>query len=298
MVKIFRIIPDTSILFVYVYGNSTQKRLIFQCLNSYKKIIINPIIISEVGRTIFSPFFELKSMIYNYIDNKKAKFNLEDFWIDLNKRVLKGQKIQLQHRLIQIITNIRNKFDKYPIDNTDPKLIEKQIDRLNSAIYLLIDYLKEFLDELYSWEKINFFDCPQSDWSLYLDEFTSDYVFSYNSSCTSICSDREKKLEELISKEKKILLNIQNNGKEFCRKNKLGLDERLYNTIDKLIKIINNEIKFDFRTRYCWNLGDFIISLTVRDTNSVLYTLNEQHFKFLFNYLKIDLENLYLYKKS
>lgn len=296
MIKHFGLIPDTSILFFYIYGNSTQKKLISQCLNFYKKIIINPIIISEVGRTIFHPLFELKSMIFNYIDNKKVKFNIEDFWIDLNKRVLKGQKIQLQHRLIQIITNIRNKLDKYFINDSDPNLIEKQIDRLNSAIYFLIDYLIEFLDELNSWEKNNSFDCPQSDWSLYLDESISDYVFFYNTSCISICNDREKKLKELISKEKNILLNIQNNGKEFCRKNKLALDERLYDTIDNLIRIINNEIKFDFRTKYCWNLGDFIISLTVRDTNSILYTLNEQHFKFLFSFLKINLKHLYLFK--
>ena len=80
--ELIGIVPDINVLMYYVYGKSDQKELIHKQIYSDEKVVINPILLSEIGRVIVNSFFKLKNFIKSYISNRDH-FLLDDFWINI-----------------------------------------------------------------------------------------------------------------------------------------------------------------------------------------------------------------------
>ena len=93
---------------------------------------------------------------------------------------------------------------------------------------------------------------------------------------------------ELVRDNKSLFLRVLKEGKEVNGKDNMGLDEKLFITIEKLIKIHSKEQKFNFTRKYCYHLGDFLISLLFVKNSHKLFTFNLKHFYFLFHFLGID----------
>lgn len=272
----------------YIYGNSKQKKNVYKHIYSFENIILNSILRSEIGRVIINSFFNLKEDIKSYI-SKEKNFLIDDFWIDMTQKINKIRGNQLYKSLTSILQYYRNKFDKVPLDVSDPFYAEKERDRINTAIDKLTEELMDFQDEILSWQFQDNFSCYQAKWEIIFNENSYDYEFNYNNSCLQkYCSQREKKLIELIQNNKKLFLRMLKEGKEISKKEEMSLDEKLYITIEKLINIHSNKEKFNFTRKYCYHLGDFLISLLLVKSSHSLYTFNLKHFYFLFHFLGID----------
>jgi len=272
----------------YVYGNSKQKMKIHKRIYSFEEIILNSILRSEIGRVLISSFFKLKGDIKSYISNEK-NFLLDDFWIDMTQKINKIRGNQLYKSLTSILQYYRNKFDKVPLDVSDSFYVEKEIDRINAAIDKMTEELMDFQDEILSWQYTDNFGCYQANWEIIFNENTFDYEFNYNNSCLrKYCPQREKKLINLIQNNKSLLVRILKEGKGMDGKDNIAMDEKLYITIEKLIEIHSNKQKFNFTRKYCYHLGDFLISLLLVKNSHRLFTYNLKHFYFLFHFLGID----------
>jgi len=286
------IVPDTSILVYYLFGNLNQKKKIVEMFYKFNNIIIlNEPLLSEIGRVIFASFFKLKEMIDNFL-SKKENLEIDDFWITLNQKINRIWSNHLSRRLSYILTYFRNIYDKIPLDKKDPNYLIKLSDRIKSSVYILIDELLEFQEELSKWTFKNTIDCPQAKWKIIYNENTLDYEFSYNSICSKICPDRKKILIELTEECELFFLDILKNGKQYAIQNKIIFDNNLILTIEKLILITKNKLNFDFRTNYCYNLGDLLICLLLKGTNYYLYTMNINHSKFILHFLQISWDRL------
>ncbi len=292
------LVPDTSVLVYYIYGNLMQKQSIIQGFKNYdNRLIVNHTLILEIGRVIFATFFKFKELVESFI-SKKENLELEDFWIILTQRINKIWSNHLSRRLIYILTYFRNTFDRIPLDKTDPNYHVKAKDRIKASLTILIEELLDFQDEISKWANYTRYPCPQSEWEIFYNDEIFDYDFSYYSSCSEICLDKEEKLRNLTSDFKCIFLNILKHGKDFSKKNKIIIDQKFYGTIEKLIKILDNKDKFDFRTNYCYNLGDFLICLLLDGTSNLLYTLNVNHSKFILHFLNINLERIIKFEQK
>jgi hypothetical protein len=288
------IIPDTSVLLYYFYGNSSQKKKISKKFIEFKNnILINPILKTEIGRTIFLTFFKIKQEILKYINLNKENIRFDDLWIDFNQKLQKKRDSHLRNRCYTIITILRNNIDKIPVKESDPNYDLKQIHRIESAIDWVINDLLKFQSEIQNWDLIESFNCPRSDWEIIYNENLFQYELMLNNSCAkSICKEREFKLKDFTNKYQIIFNKILKDVKKFCKENGLYLDERLYRTIRKLLDIYDGKDKFDFHTWYCLNLGDFLISELLIESNNYIYTYNVNDFKLILNYLEIDKERI------
>ena len=272
----------------YVYGNSKQKMKIHKRIYSFENIILNSILRSEIGRVLINSFFKLKKNIKSYISIEK-NILIDDFWIDMTQKINKIRSNQLHKSLFSIIQYYRNKFDKVPLDASDSFYVEKEIDRIDAAIDKMTEELMDFQDEILSWQFKDNFSCNQANWEIIFNKNTFDYEFKYNNSCLQkYCPQREKKLINLIQNNKSLFLRILKEGKEMNGKDNMALDEKLYITIEKLINIHSNKQKFNFTRKYCYHLGDFLISLLLVKNSHRLFTYNLKHFYFLFHFLGID----------
>ena len=272
----------------YVYGNSKQKMVIHKKIYSFEEIILNSILRSEIGRVLINSFFKLKEDIKSYISIEK-NFLIDDFWIDMIQKINKIRGNQLHRSLTSILQYYRNKFDRVPLDLSDSFYVEKEIDRIDAAINKMTEELIDFQDEILSWQFKDNFSCYQANWEITFNEDIFDYEFEYNNSCLrKFCLHREKKLIELIQNNKNLFLRIIKEGKEMNGKDNMGLDEKLFITIEKLIGIHSNIQKFNFTRKYCYHLGDFLISLLLVKNSHRLFTFNLKHFYFLFHFLGIN----------
>ena len=228
------LVPDTSVLVYYIYGNSSQRNSITKLFeNFHKNIILNQILLSEIGRVVFQPFYNLKNLINNKIKSGSIT-SFDDFWINLTQDILKNRKKQLIHRSFIIITHIRNNIQNFQLDREDPNYFEKMVDRLNISLNIFDEELLNFQREINSWTVTEGFECPQSEWKL---EFYEDFKFIRKTKCSIICIKRREKLKELTHQYLEVFLKIKKEGKQFCKKNDLKIDERLYNSISKLVDI-------------------------------------------------------------
>ena len=279
------LVPDTSVLVYYIYGNSSQRNSITKYFERFNQnIILNQVLLSEIGRVIFQPFYNLKNLINNKIKSGSIT-SFDDFWINLTQDILKNRKKQLLHRSIIIITHIRNLMQNFTIEKADPKYFEKMVDRINISLNIFDKELLIFQREINTWTTMEGFVCPQSEWKLELYE---DFKFIRKTKCSIICSERREKLKELTNNYLEAFLKIKKEGKQFCKKKNLKIDERLYNSISKLIDSYNTGKKLDFRTYYCYNLGDFLISTLLLESNNMVYTYNTKDFLFLSYFLNFE----------
>ncbi len=272
----------------YLYGNSNQKRRIHKIIYSFDEIILNSIIKSEIARVLIKSFFRLKEYIRSYITSEKNVL-IDDFWIDMTQKINKIRGNQLYKSLTSILQFYRNKFDRVPLKNSDSLYVQKEIDRIYAAINILTEELLDFQEEILTWQFVDNFNCHQSNWEIIFNENTCDYEFRYNNSCmVKHCPKREENLIILTQNNKNLFLKILNEGKKKNNRFVMELDEKLYITIENLLEIQSKKKKFDFRRKYCYYLGDFIISLLlVKNTNS-LYTFNLKHFYSLCYFLGIE----------
>ncbi len=272
----------------YIYGNSEQKIKIRKRIYSFKDIILNSILRSEIGRVLLSSFFKLKEYVKAYISIKK-NILIDDFWVDMTQKINKIRSNQLYKSLTSILQYYRNKFDKVPLKNSDSSYVEKEIDRIYAAIDILTEELIDFQEEIFSWQFKDNFNCYQANWEIIFNENTFDYEFKHNNSCLKkFCTQREEKLMEFIQNNKYLFLRILREGKEINNKDNMGLDENLYTTIENLLEIHSNKQKFNFTRKYCYRLGDFLISLLLIKNSDKLFTFNLKHFNFLFYFLSIE----------
>lgn len=286
------LVPDTSILVYYVFGNLNQKnRIVDMFQKSNNIIILNEILLSEIGRVIFASFFKFKEMIDNFL-SKEENLEPDDFWITLTQKINRIWSSHLSRRLIYILTYFRNIYERAPLDKKDSKYYLKAKDRINSSIYLLIEELLEFQEELSKWKVKNTLACPQARWKIVYNEKIVDYEFRYHSKCSKICPNRKIILVDLIKEHKMLFLDILKNGKQFSNHSKITIDNKLRKTIEKLILISDKKLDFDFRTKYCYNLGDLLICLLLKGTDYSLYTMNMNHSKFILHFLHIDWDRL------
>lgn len=286
------LVPDTSILVYYVFGNLNQKNRIVEMFQKFNNIInLNEPLMSEIGRVIFASFFKFKEMIDNFL-SKKENLEPDNFWITLTQKINRIWSNHLSRRLIYILTYFRNIYEKVPLDKKDPNYYLKVKDRINSSVYLLLEELLEFQEEISKWRVINTIACPQAKWEIVYNENTLDYEFRYYSKCSIICPNRKMILVDLIKEHKMLFLDILKNGKQFSNHNKLIIDNKLRKTIEKLILINDKKLDFDFRTNYCYNLGDLLICLLLKGTDYSLYTMNINHSKFILHFLHIDWNRL------
>lgn len=283
-----KLVLDTSVLVYYVYGNEHQKSRIKNIIKKFKNnVLINPILRSEIGRVIFKPFFELKGYIEKFL-SIQPKFNIDDLWINITQKISRRKSNQLVKRSFLIITHIRNVINKIPLNKTDSNYLEKELDRIRTCINIFIeDILFEFKDEFSLWDIKNTFDCPQSKWEIEYNKIKNNYEYLYDERCTYICNNREMKLNNLTIKFKTVFLKILKKGQNFCKREKINPDTRFFSTIGKLIKINKGFKKFDFRTKYCNNLGDFLISILLLNSNNKIYTYNIKDFKLILHFLNI-----------
>ncbi len=276
------LVPDTSVLVYYLYGNSSQRKSIADLFEKFNQnIILNQILLSEIGRVVFQPFYILKNLILNRIQNEKIT-SFDDFWINLTQDILKNRKKQLIHRSIVIITHIRNLIQDFSIDKSDSKFFEKMVDRINISLNIFDEELFKFQNEIKTWRTKDGYECPQSEWEL---EYHKSFKFRRNTKCSIICDDRRVKLKKLTHQYLEIFLKIKEEGKQYCKEKKLSLDERLYNSVIKLIESYEKNEDLDFRTYYCYNLGDFLISSLLIGSSDMLCTYNTKDFLFLSHFL-------------
>lgn len=286
------LVPDTSILVYYIFGNLNQKNRIVEMFQKFNNIInLNEPLMSEIGRVIFASFFKFKEMIDNFL-SKKENLEPDDFWITLTQKINRIWSNHLSRRLIYILTYFRNIYEKVPLDKKDPSYYLKVKDRINSSVYLLIEELLEFQEEISKWNVKNTFACPQAKWEIIYNENALDYEFRYYSKCSNICPNRKMILVDLIKEHKMLFLDILKNGKQFSNHSKIIIDNKLRKTIEKLILITDKKLDFDFRTNYCYNLGDLLICLLLKGTDYSLYTMNISHSKFILHFLHIDWNRL------
>lgn len=286
------LVPDTSILVYYVFGNLNQKNRIVEMFQKFNNIInLNEPLMSEIGCVIFASFFKFKEMIDNFL-SKKENLEPDDFWITLTQKINRIWSNHLSRRLIYILTYFRNIYEKVPLDKKDPSYYLKVKDRINSSVYLLIEELLEFQEEISKWIVKNTIACPQAKWEIVYNENALDYEFRYYSKCSNICLNRKMILVDLIKEHKMLFLDILKNGKQFSNHSKIIIDNKLIKTIEKLILITDKKLDFDFRTNYCYNLGDLLICLLLKGTDYSLYTMNINHSKFILHFLHIDWNRL------
>lgn len=286
------LVPDTSILVYYVFGNLNQKNRIVEMFQKFNNIInLNEPLMSEIGRVIFASFFKFKEMIDNFL-SKKENLEPDDFWITLTQKINRIWSNHLSRRLIYILTYFRNIYEKVPLDKKDPSYYLKVKDRINSSVYLLLEELLEFQEEISKWNVKNTIACPQAKWEIVYNENALDYEFRYNSKCSNICPNRKMILVDLTKEHKMLFLDILKNGKQFSNHSKIIIDNKLRKTIEKLILINDKKLDFDFRINYCYNLGDLLICLLLKGTDYSLYTMNINHSKFILHFLHIDWNRL------
>ncbi|KKL64582.1 hypothetical protein LCGC14_2163530 [marine sediment metagenome] len=274
----------------YLYGKSSQKdRIKNQFITFKNNILINPILKSEIGTVILNSFFKLRENVFKKLNSKKKQFNVDDFWIDIDQYIQRKRSPQLKNRCSSIVTIIRNCIDKIPVEKSDPNYEKKQIHRVKSAFNIIINDLLEFQEEISKWNNKLTYPCPRAEWEIVYNENSFCYEFLYINSCAKkICNAREFKLEQLTKKYKKVFSTILNEAQGFCEKYKLILDERFYKTVEKLIDINTNKRKYDFHTRYCFNLGDFFICELLINSENKIYTLNLKDFKLILHFLDIN----------
>ncbi|MFX0140042.1 MAG: hypothetical protein ACFFDN_40745, partial [Candidatus Hodarchaeota archaeon] len=246
MKRTIGLVPDTSVLVYYTFGNSMQKQSITRCFKKYNNyLIVNQSLILEIGRVIFASSFKFKDMVESFI-SKRENLELEDFWIILTQRINRIWGNQLSRRLIYILTYFRNMFDRIPLDKTDPNYYIKVKDRIKASLTFLIEELLDFQEEISKWVNNTKYLCPRAEWEIIYNDEILDYEFRFFTSCSKICLDKEVKLKKITIDFKGVFLNILKNGKDFSKKNKIRIDNKLYSTIEKLIKIHENKGNYDF----------------------------------------------------
>ena len=209
------------------------------------------------------------------------------------QKISRTRSNQLIRRCFTIITNLRNIINKVPLNKSDSYYFEKEADRIKVAINIFIEnVLLDFQEELIKWELKSTYNCPQSEWRIVYNDEIYNYEFKYNEHCVNLCHDREEKLLNLLERYKNEFLEILKKGRQFCKDLKVEPDKRLLVTIDKLINIYLGKKKFDFRTRYCHNLGDFLIAILLINSDDILYTYNIKDFKLIFKFLSINQDKI------
>ena len=296
--RIINLIPDTSVLFYYVYGSSVQKNKIKAIFNSYGKILINNTIKIEIGRTIFQSYFSLKGLILSKItEMEKGILDHSEFWTGLYGILQKKFSFgpQKYNRVLTILSNIHDYFD-LPINKEDlPGLSEElskklKIFRIKNALFVIENELAQFYKILLEWDYIKQYDCHQDQW-LYRSSNYMEYEFQSDFSCAeNKCPNRISILETIYRNNNEFIINIIQKIEEFW------INHRGIKRDNKLLETLNNlHIYFSSglgnlkngRTKYCWALGDFLISLIVNDESFIL-TRNVDHFQVLLHFRNLE----------
>lgn len=199
---------------------------------------------------------------------------LDDFWIKLNNSFSKKYsfKKQFYNRIISILSYLFSKvFNRFSSCFGDSVEYESLADLINSIFFKVEYELWEFKKKIKDFEYIENFKCHQTEWDLNYDSNDGTNLIFSTKCNKQLCPQMETNL-------KSIYFNNENLINEIIENHQIS-DEKLQKTLKKL-KIFfdeENDKNLSYKTKYCWNLGDFLISLLVKD-NIYIYTRNYNHF--------------------
>jgi hypothetical protein len=230
-VNFIYLIPDSSVLFYYIYGSRNQKEKIQQTFERFNNsIIINQTIKAEIGRVIFSPYFIVKTKIlqqFQRLNEKQIVF--EDFWKILNFLFQKttSHREPEKNRIFTIFANIQDILNQaLPIENVQPEKRDNiKIDRIEAALFQIENELLQFQNIMNNWEYTEEFYCHQTIWEMISSDSTRGFDFFIDLSCSSsLCPDRINILQKIYTKNKKIIHDIIYQAKDICHEYNIQLD--------------------------------------------------------------------------
>lgn len=229
---------------------------------------------NEVGRTIYHSYFQFKDIVYEALNDFTNKpYPLSDLMPIIRNKIQQkySYKNQNLQRLFQIFSYFFGKIIFKQLSNK-----KKAKHKIEAILFIIERELWTFYQIIDRWPLLSEINCPQSSWTL---DFTQDGLkFFHNTSCTqSNCPDREKKLEQLFYENRDFI-------KKFLTRNSPSKDKKLVKIFQKLKNhFILKQGDLNFSQKYCWNMGDFIISLNIKE-KTMIFTKNISHYEDLLNF--------------
>lgn len=276
MILIANIVPDTSVLFRLVFGTHRERILITEKFREFENIKIDSVIRAEVGRTIFKTYFDLKEILVEMINATS-----DEILQRLNEEVSRRYRYKPQYhaRLTTIISVI---FDR---------IFSLGLDLRSISDFLFFNFeleLYEFQKLMENWEFIKTLDCYQADWQMKLSTSSNTFNLILLTHCTEdYCHDRINIVKKIFYSHEILIKTLINNMELYCQLNNITSDKKLIQTLNLIKKIDSKDFKLDFGKKYCWNLGDFLISL-LAETFTYIYTKNIGHFRVLLHFRNLD----------
>jgi len=267
-------------------------------LNKYSRIVINNTIRNEIGRTIYQSYFILKGLIHSkIIEIEKGVLDHSNFWTGLYGTLQRSFNFGPQKfsRIITILSNIHDHLD-LPMNQEDLQGLSEEsnkklkIFRLKTVMFVIENELAQFYNTLSKWDYIKQYNCYQDQW-LYRSTNYIEYEFQSDFSCAKDkCPNRVSILKTLFRGNIEFIRNIiEKIGAFWTKNNGIKRDNKLLETLVDLNNCFSSrsgQLK-NGRTKYCWNLGDFIISLIIND-ETFIFTKNIDHFKALLHFRNLE----------
>lgn len=161
--------------------------------------------------------------------------------------------------------------------------MENELTKIECIILQIENELYKFQKEFNSYLYREEFECHQTDWEMIFKNSEYGYSLKLDISCAkSKCPDRIEVLERVYTENKDYIHKILEKNEEISKKLKINIDTRMMKTLSNIREFFSNigGSKISFRSKPCWNLSDFLISMLI-ENDIQLYTLNYKHFLFL-----------------